>query len=195
MRLLTLASSVLLTACVTINIYFPAAAAEKAADQIIEDIQSLPQQPATPEPSARLHDWSIKIQAWLVAALDVVIPAAQAQQANLNIDSPEIRQLTGQMRQRFNVLLPFYRSGAIGIREDGLLTVRAPQAVPLPQRAQVNQQVNAENNDRQRLYQAIARANGHPEWVGKIQQTFAERWRSHAQAGWWYQQGGAWRQK
>jgi len=28
----------LLTACVTINIYFPAAAAQEAADQIIDDV-------------------------------------------------------------------------------------------------------------------------------------------------------------
>lgn len=30
-----------LTACVTINIYFPAAAAEKAADKIIEEVWQL----------------------------------------------------------------------------------------------------------------------------------------------------------
>ena len=30
--------SVLIAACVTINVYFPAAAAEKAADKIIEDV-------------------------------------------------------------------------------------------------------------------------------------------------------------
>ncbi len=30
-----------LTACVTINIYFPAAAAEQVADEIIQDIQSI----------------------------------------------------------------------------------------------------------------------------------------------------------
>jgi hypothetical protein len=30
-----------LSACVTINIYFPAAAAEKAADQIIEEVWQL----------------------------------------------------------------------------------------------------------------------------------------------------------
>ena len=34
----TLAGLVVLTACVTINVYFPAAAAEKAADAIIEEI-------------------------------------------------------------------------------------------------------------------------------------------------------------
>ncbi len=33
----------LLTACVTINIYFPAAAAEKAADKIIDDVWQLKQ--------------------------------------------------------------------------------------------------------------------------------------------------------
>ncbi len=31
----------LLSACVTINIYFPAAAAEKAADKIIDDVWQL----------------------------------------------------------------------------------------------------------------------------------------------------------
>jgi hypothetical protein len=31
----------MLSACVTINIYFPAAAAEKAADKIIEDVYQL----------------------------------------------------------------------------------------------------------------------------------------------------------
>jgi hypothetical protein len=36
-----LAGVVALTACVTINIYFPAAAAEKAADKIIDDVWQL----------------------------------------------------------------------------------------------------------------------------------------------------------
>ena len=41
----------MLSACVTINIYFPAAAAEKAADKIIDDVWQLKdgvQVPATP---------------------------------------------------------------------------------------------------------------------------------------------------
>ena len=37
----TLALASLLAACVTINIYFPAAAADKAADQIIDDVWQL----------------------------------------------------------------------------------------------------------------------------------------------------------
>ena len=37
----------MLTGCVTINIYFPAAAAEKAADRIIDEVWQLRQQDNT----------------------------------------------------------------------------------------------------------------------------------------------------
>jgi hypothetical protein len=43
-----------LSACVTINIYFPAAAAEKAADKIIDEVWQLQKQAApTPAPAAK----------------------------------------------------------------------------------------------------------------------------------------------
>ncbi len=45
-----LASALLLQGCVTINIYFPAAAAEKAADKIIDEVWQLKKsgEPAAP---------------------------------------------------------------------------------------------------------------------------------------------------
>ncbi len=54
---LSLAS--LLPACVTINIYFPAAAAEKAADKIIDEVwqikngQQAPAQPSAEQPATK----------------------------------------------------------------------------------------------------------------------------------------------
>jgi uncharacterized protein YdbL (DUF1318 family) len=66
--------------------------------------------------------------------------------------------------------------------------------VPLKDRNQVNKLVAAENADRQSLYQAIANANGHPEWVTQIKSTFAASWVSNAQPGWWYQSAGSWKQ-
>lgn len=49
---LILASSFLfLTGCVTINVYFPAAAAEKAADKLIEEIWQLKQLQQQPKKS------------------------------------------------------------------------------------------------------------------------------------------------
>ena len=47
------AAALLLQGCVTINIYFPAAAAEKAADRIIDEVWQLkkPGEAATPSPN------------------------------------------------------------------------------------------------------------------------------------------------
>ena len=42
-----------LSACVTINIYFPAAAAEKAADQIIEEVWQTQKADKPAEPAAK----------------------------------------------------------------------------------------------------------------------------------------------
>jgi hypothetical protein len=40
---LSIGTAAILSACVTINIYFPAAAAEKAADKIIDEVWQLKQ--------------------------------------------------------------------------------------------------------------------------------------------------------
>jgi hypothetical protein len=40
-----------LSACVTINIYFPAAAAEKAADRLIDEVWQVKERAAPQEPS------------------------------------------------------------------------------------------------------------------------------------------------
>jgi len=55
--LAALAAALLASACVTINIYFPAAAVEKAADRIIDEVYQLkageaPKPPATATPPA-----------------------------------------------------------------------------------------------------------------------------------------------
>jgi uncharacterized protein YdbL (DUF1318 family) len=192
-------SALMLTACVTINIYFPAAAAEKVADEIIKDIQdNAPQKPKknpAPEPKASLSDGQISFYKIIDQAISIAISSAQAAEADLSIDSPEIRQLTASMEKRFSSLQGFYASGAIGIKSDGLLAVRDTASVSLKDRNQVNKLAAAENADRQALYQAIANANGHPEWATQIKSTFATRWISNAQSGWWYQAAGAWKQK
>ncbi|MDI1231599.1 MAG: YdbL family protein [Methylobacter sp.] len=195
MRKISVLSALLLTACVTINIYFPAAAAEKAADEIIKDIQGITPQKAEPKPKAGLSDWQVSMYQLIDAAINVVVSPVQAAEADLNIDSTEIRRLRATMESRFPSLQPLYAAGFIGIQADGLLAVRDAASVPLKDRNQVNKLVAAENADRQSLYQAIANANGHPDWSAQIKSTFAARWVSNAQAGWWYQSSGSWKQK
>ncbi len=48
-----LAAALMLQACVTINIYFPAAAAEKAADKIIDEVWQLKNPDQPPVPSSK----------------------------------------------------------------------------------------------------------------------------------------------
>jgi uncharacterized protein len=195
MKKISVFGALLLTACVTINIYFPAAAAEKAADEIIKDIQSITPQKTEPKPKASLTDWQMTALKLMDSAINVVVSPAQADEANLNIDSAQIRQLRASMESRFTALQPLYAAGFIGIQSDGLLAIRDPASVPLKDRNQVNKLVAAENADRQSLYQAIANANGHPEWATQIKSTFAARWVSNAQPDWWYQSSGSWKQK
>lgn len=185
----------LLASCVTINIYFPEAAAEKAADRIIEDVwgedaaNSSKQTPAG-EPQSQLNkDLPVAMQllSWMVSP-------AQAQ-ADININSPAINTLQAKMKARHEQLQPFYQSGAIGLTQDGLVTLHDAKAVALKDRNLINTLIAEENQDRKALYAEIARANGHPEWQADIQETFARRWISNAAKGWWYQQNGSWQQK
>ncbi len=195
MKKIPLLSILLLIGCVTINIYFPAAAAEKAADEIIKDIQSLTPQKVDPKPKSERSDWQQSMMHWLDNAINAVISTAQAAEADLSIDSAEIRQLRATMETRFASLQSLYVNGTIGIQADGFLAVRDAASVSLKDRNQVSKLVAAENADRQKLYQAIANANGHPDWTAQIKSTFAARWISNAQAGWWYKSSGSWKQK
>jgi hypothetical protein len=83
MRKISVLGTLLLTACVTINIYFPAAAAEKAADEIIKDIQKTA--PKQVEPKAGLPDWQMTAFHWIDNALNVVVSPAQAAEADLRL--------------------------------------------------------------------------------------------------------------
>ncbi|MGH8203253.1 MAG: YdbL family protein [Burkholderiales bacterium] len=188
------ASVLALAACVTINVYFPAAAAEKAADRIIEDIWGPGQAPPAPEGNEQTSIGEAAGDA-LVAALDFVIPAAEAQ-ADIDVSSPAIRALTASMKSRASQLEPHFGSGAIGLTSDGLVEIRDANAVPLADRNKLRKLVADENADRNALYREIASANGHPEWEADIRATFAERWVANARAGWYHKsKSGAWTKK
>ena len=205
-RSLALLAPVAIVSCVTVNIYFPAAAAEKAADQIILDVwhqqggaaeatKAATTPPAAKNSGAKNEHSALDPRRIVVAALSAISGEAHAQNVDFNASSPQIEQIKARMASRFGELRPFLDSGAIGLTADGLIAVHDANAASLADRARMNQLVNAENKDRKALYQAIADANNQPGWAGQIQKTFAERWISQAQSGWWYQSGGGWKKK
>jgi uncharacterized protein len=199
---LLLAAMAVTAACVTINVYFPAAQAERAADRIITDVWGTG--PAAPEgePQGRLMEGGFNIELGeglrlaAASALDFIVPQARAQGADFDIETPEIRALTASMNARHRQLKPSYDTGAIGLTADGLVDIRDRNLVPLAERNAIRQLVDAENRDRNALYKAIATANGRPEWEPEIRKTFAQRWVSRAESGWWHRTaGGSWEQK
>ncbi|HEU0225761.1 MAG TPA: YdbL family protein [Steroidobacteraceae bacterium] len=191
------AGSLALAACVTINVYFPEAAAEKAADRIIEDIwgKDEARKPQGGEQTSIVAPERGMLAAAVAGLMDFIVPAAHAQ-ADIDISSPAIRALTASMKSRAAELEPFFDSGAIGLTSDGLVELRDANAVPLADRNRARKLVSDENADRNSLYREIAAANGHPEWEADIRSTFASRWVANARAGWYYKRaGGDWTKK
>ena len=190
-----LALVLFVAACVTINVYFPAEAAEKAADRIIQDVsgdvpdvQTDPVEPQSRRPVQQTPPVAITLLNWLVTP-------AQAK-ADISVNTPAIQQLKASMEKRHKKLAPYYTSGAIGMTRNGELEMRDQKLVPMQKRNSLKSLLSKENQDRSALYKEIAKANGHPEWETEIRNTFAKRWVGNAPSGWWYQnKQGAWKQK
>lgn len=180
----------LLAACVTINVYFPAAEAQEAAREFVEKVIGDETRPAPPQ--EKRDDASGGL-----ALLSFFISDAQAQSVDITIRTPAIQTIQDRMAARFDRdLQPHFASGALGFGRDGLLVLRDAAAVPLKDRAALNQAVADDNRDRAAVYREIAVANGHPEWEAQIRETFAAQWIASARAGWWYQSAdGGWKQK
>jgi uncharacterized protein len=198
-KLLVMSAALALAACVTINVYFPAAAAEEAADKIIDDIVGS-EAKTTSKGDKRSALPSTSGAVLLAAAgsvLNLLVAPAEAAQADLNLSTPAIRQLVASMEERHGRLKKYYDAGAIGLTRDGLVEVRDQNLVPLPERNATRKLVADENADRANLYREIAAANGHPEWETDIRNTFAERWASRAAGEGWYHQdkNGTWQKK
>jgi uncharacterized protein YdbL (DUF1318 family) len=196
--------SLMFAACVTINVYFPAAAADKAADQFINDVTGGSKGSTTPPPQSNLvPSRDAEAPNFMLVALGnvltAVVPAAHAQDAEaaLNVNSPAVSRIKQSMAARFGDLEKFFASGAVGLTKDGMIDVRDLNAVALPDRATVKRLVAEDNADRTQLYAEIAKASNHPEWEGDIRKSFARRWvATGAKPGWYYQDdGGAWKQK
>lgn len=115
--------------------------------------------------------------------------------ADLEANTPAITAVKASMVARHAKLQPHYAAGGVGLTQDGFVAVKDASAVSLSQRGALAGLVKDENADRARLYKEIAAANGHPEWQGEIQGTFAARWIDKAQTGWFYQQAGEWVKK
>lgn len=201
MNRMTLAVTAMLAAlaaaCVTINVYFPEAAAAEAADRIIDKVRGAESggETSSLRPNIAADDSNV-LFAFANGVARFIVSDANAQGAvDFDKPSPKKQALENSLAQRFPSLKPYFDSGAIGLTDSGLIEIRDRALVPLKDRNTVVQLVAAQNSDWNALYSEIAQLNGHPEWQDDIRRTFAQRWVAKADSGWYYREGGVWKQK
>ncbi|MDI6796304.1 MAG: YdbL family protein [Desulfatibacillaceae bacterium] len=178
-------------ACVTVNIYFPAAQVQKAAEQIVDEVY---QGGVLPDVQTG------KIAPVLKRFLALVGPAsahAQDSQAATSVSNASIRVEKDIITANHEQLKPHYQSGAVGIQNDGYITVRSTQGLAIRDVATLRRLVDADNQARKRLYAAVAQAlEIEPGELDKVAAIFADQWREKAPSGWWIQDGqGNWSAK
>ncbi len=201
-----------LSACVTINIYFPAAAAEDAARVIVRDVLSEEQVEVINEKQETNEQTNDQSKASATGyltyvivndvagtitnnILNLLISPAQAE-ADININTPAIGALRNNLKARASTLKKYYASGAIGLTANANVQIRDQSLISLKERNLVKKLVADENKERGALYAEIARANDHPEWEAEIRSTFSRVWVEEVAVGTWYQNAeGQWVQK
>ena len=191
------AAAVALTACVTINVYFPAAEAREAAKEFVEKvIEEAPSATPAPTPPGGSGGMAALLQRIDPLSLVGIAPAYAQSSPDITIKTPAIQAIQARMAQRFDrILRAGFDAGALGFTEDGLITVYDASKLELKDRVAMNAAVADDNRDRNAVYREVAVANGHPEWEKQIREVFAKQWIASAKSGWWYQSGGSWKQK
>jgi uncharacterized protein YdbL (DUF1318 family) len=180
----------LASACVTVNIYFPAAKVEKIADEIVDEVYKGDEKEKPAPKGEQTSSLFLRILAFL--------GPGEAHAANATtVSNASIRALKGKIAANHNKLVRYYNQGNVGITKDGMLEVRDAKGLDMRDVANLKRLVNADNMARNALYKEVAKAlNIKPDQVGKIQGIFADQWRNKARGGWWIQENsGKWRRK
>lgn len=177
--------------CVTlnINIDFPEAKVEQAAEKIESEVRS-GGDAAPPAEGASLRPASPRtgMRLGMPARVSLGAAIAQAAEPDLNIETPEIRELVEKRKKRWPEIDKLLELGYVGEALDGTLKEVDAKALPLKDAAKARQTVRAENDDRRNLYRHIAEANNlAAEDVPNIARKFAEVNQSKLKPGQYYE--------
>ena len=154
-------------ACVTINIYFPAEKVESVAGEIVNEIRGPQKQKAPGDTTSSLFRRVLALRICSVAHADEVTTVSNA----------TIRALKDRMRSRFARMKPFYARGALKENPTGYVSLGNTAGLGLKDKRDLNGLVEAENNDRERLYREVAGAlKIDPSQVQRVADIFAKEW-------------------
>lgn len=168
---------VILFACVTINIYFPAEKVETMAEDIVGDIRGN-QEKNVPKPSDQgpSSKDSKPLSGWF-KLLNIVEPSSAFAQEATEVSNATIRALKAKMRKRYPQMKPFYAKGNIKEGANGYVMAGDFSRMDLKTRSLVKKLIKAENNDRENLYQEVATAlKIDASQINQVGEIFAKQW-------------------
>lgn len=179
-------------AVITVNVYFPSEAVEKAAEKIIDEIESGNESLETQEESSPQSFFWRNIPGYFLGNSTVY-----AEGIDLNVTTPAIRKLIDNMKARNLGIMNYKDKGAIGESYDGMLIIRTMKGLSGEEMRTIKRLLRAENTDRGKLYEELAKANEITlSEIGKIKTVFAKTRKSKAKRGHWsLDEKGKWTQK
>ena len=161
--------SLMIFACVTINIYFPAEQVESVAGEIVDEIRG---QKPLGEKSLNNEKSHLPNRTFFAFLAPVAIAAEP-----LTVSNPGIRMLKQQMKARYAQMRPFYQKGVLKEDNNGYVSLASTAGLGLKEKRNLTSLVAAENSDRRKLYGEIAKAMKiDPSQVGRIGEIFAKEW-------------------
>jgi hypothetical protein len=166
-------SAILIFACVTINIYFPAEKVESVAGEIVEDIRGSQSQEEKESKESDEKEKSFFDDRHFTVSL---VAVAWAEDVTA-VSNPTIRTLKQQMKERFKMLKPWFDQQVLKEGDDGYVVIAQTGGLGLKEKNEIRKLVDAENSDRKALYRAVAEAlQIDPGQIDRIGRIFAEQW-------------------
>lgn len=182
-------------ACVTVNIYFPAAKVEKAAESIVDDVYGTEE-----GAKEKQQDQSSALESFIAFFGPQAANAAELSEKDiegLKQSNSAIRGLKNKIAQNHKKLLPYYKSGNVGITNKGFLELRNKKGLGIKDTAKLKRIIAEDNGNRGKLYEEVAASMNIPgSEIAKVKAIFTKVWQKRAPAGWWIQQdSGKWIRK
>lgn len=176
----------ILTACVTINIYFPAAKVRKAAEDIVRDVRGKDASDQWKAPDVT-HDSAPRSRLRFISQ-------AWAHGQELNVSNATIRTLKSRIKGNYPLLRQWLMAGVLGENYEGYLTLKNENNLNLRDKVNVKRLMNQENSNRQALYKAVAGALNVPaSEIGRVGRIFAQQWQATVPPGTWIEkEPGKW---
>ncbi len=120
---LLLSSFLFIAACVTINVYFPAAEVDSAAEKIVKDVLSGEQTPDQDDQSSLNTPTVIKTVAYYGNPFNWIMASAHAQ-VDITISSPAINALTDKMKARYGESMKSHLDqNVVGFNNEGFVEI------------------------------------------------------------------------